>query len=290
MRSSPLLAALLAGLCGALLAQGTGCSNPNVYIGAGCYADSDCASLGKSAYCKVTSVPPDGGAATDYIIGICTQPCDDTTSCPSHTVCAGGPNSYLSLFNETSRFCISTCAAGAIACASPLVCAQVGDLAAPTPVTGCWWPRAFQHFTGGGTPDKLGASCTTSADCASPPSSLVAVCIPETSGFVGGYCAADSHLADDDTWCGDAGTDVPYALSDGGAGFSCYQRCDSPGQGRVVGRDGYVCRTVISSADGGLRGYVAPACDAPYNHCSASTNCEVDSGYCCLPADGGCFY
>ncbi|MEW5742897.1 MAG: hypothetical protein AB1938_28535, partial [Myxococcota bacterium] len=254
--------------------------------GTPCTNTSQCTSLGSGAYCKLTTTPWAGFAATPYPQGFCTLPCP-TGTCAGGYVCAGGISTYPYLFNEVDRFCTTPCTT-----TCPLannICIPVTDLFGSAPQRGCWMAVGTTNpnpppFTGGGYPNKAGQRCTTDTQCANPPDPVLAICATAAQGFPEGLCLASSDLAPPDFWCYQGGgVEIGLPRSDGGVAWYCNGTCANPGGGRITTRSGYSCFNV-TRPDGGTTGAPWPSCTSAMDCGGSVPLCDNTTGYCCNDA------
>jgi hypothetical protein len=255
-----------------------------VRVGTPCTTNEQCAGLGNGGFCKLTTNATAGFSPFSYPQGFCTQVCG---SCPSGSVCAGGTNTFLNLFDETQSFCVESCTRGASGQCTTVVgtrCLPVTDLTQPTTQAGCWLGLDLSSntppFTGGGRPTKLGNACTSESQCANPPDSVLSMCITD---WPGGYCAASLFSTPDLTWCGPAGIGWNSPTADGGVAPVCLGRCTAPGTS-TTSRSGYVCFKVSGQT---TIGAMMPAQCTVNGNCTRAGYTECRDGFCCAPG-GGC--
>lgn len=256
---------------------GGGTGTGNAVVGTPCTNNTQCAGL-SGGYCK-TQTTPFSGSPTQYPSGFCTVNC--TSTCPGGSVCAGGVSSWPYLFNEVDRMCVPSCTQAA-QCASGFECVHIQALTATTAVGGCWMQRLPTNYRGGGSPTKVGNTCTTTTDCMNPPDPILAVC---ATAFPNGYCLADSNYAPVDSWCTGAGkTEIQLPTQpDGGIDFYCAAQCPTPG---AVGssRPGYTCYR--KSASEPTVGVLWPKCETNADCGGSAPVCNTTSGFCCDTATG----
>jgi hypothetical protein len=255
-----------------------------VRVGTPCTTNEQCAGLGNGGFCKLTTNATAGFSPFSYPQGFCTQVCG---SCPSGSVCAGGTNTFLNLFDETQSFCVESCTRGASGQCTTVVgtrCLPVTDLTQPTTQAGCWLGLDMSSntppFTGGGRPTKLGNACTSESQCSNPPDSVLSLCITD---WPGGYCAASIFSTPDLTWCGPAGIGWNSPTADGGVAPVCLGRCTAPGTS-TTSRSGYVCFKVSGQT---TIGAMMPAQCTVNGNCTRAPYTECRDGFCCAPG-GGC--
>lgn len=257
-----------------------------VRVGTPCTSTAQCADLGTGGFCKLTTNATAGFSSFSYPQGFCTQVCG---SCPSGSVCAGGPGSLLNFYDETQSFCVEACTRGATGQCTSVVgtkCNYVNDLTSSTLQAGCWLGRTDASntppFTGGGRPDKLGNPCANDTQCSNPPDSVLAFC---STSSPGGYCMASFWAAPDATWCGPNGIVWNSPTGDGGVYPICLARCTAPGTS-VSQRSGYVCFKVSGQTTIGAM--YAPQCTTAPDCAGNGSYNECRNGFCCIPSGGGC--
>ena len=274
------------------------CGTASVAVGATCTMNSQCASLGTNAKCKLTT-----STNFTYPQGYCTLPCTGQAqgNCPTGNTCSQGFG--LDLFGEYEQVCLANCPNGGTqsTCRTGYTCYVSGAPAG----AGICWLDPLPAYDAGQPPNKLGFACTTASDCANPPNSSFAICYPDPASaqgsiFPGGYCMSYFNLDGSQQWggingCGPSGIYLPLGTTQNPFDV-CIATCNNPGQGKTqrpgggVSANQYSCYS-LNFADGGPTpfGYLFPSCDAPNNGCAslAGSTCNTTNGYCCF-ADGGC--
>ncbi|HEY1088804.1 MAG TPA: hypothetical protein VGE37_13965, partial [Archangium sp.] len=234
---------------------------PQKRVGDTCASDSDCASLGRGAFCRTQT-----SAGRAYPGGFCTLPCEgDYRVCPASSECVPFP----SRFGESRRLCAPLCQYGdaGTGCRAGYECfASLGWTGSSV----CWISPAPALM--GVAP--IGSPCLTDGDCGTDRRCLRPFLPPryELNGYFGGYCTG---VCTPGQSCGD-GNDVctsePFDTPVGPAIVNaCKQPCSAPGfQGEC--RTDYVC---IGSAAGNWCG---PRC--PTRACTGGTTCDYITGQC----------
>jgi len=241
-------------------------------VGDACATNTDCATVGSGALCKLAT----GNGWYPYPGGYCTVVCSDGGVCPTNSECL--LTSTVTPYGETADYCLRTGCGSFADCRAGYNC--FGTAAQTTATNFCWIdPPADAGYA-------PGAACSaTSNPCGPPPGT--GFCIPATltdggpTGFPGGFCLADCTAASANSipnYCGDAG----ICLNTGN--FSvCEPSCASPMTGRSTCRANYVC---TNGGISGGPGFCESNCANPGNGCPTGFTCSA-MGYCCQGAN--CF-
>ena len=138
-------------IAGESCANGLCAPMSNKRVGEACFGDSDCASLGAAAFCKLST--SSGNAS--YVGGYCTLRCQTAAGqCPSGSSCVNLEPRY----GETDRFCWDDCTASD-PCRSPgYSCYQL------TNGNGCWL-SPLPTPDSGPPAQRVGSSCVLDVDC-----------------------------------------------------------------------------------------------------------------------------
>jgi hypothetical protein len=236
-------------------------------VGDPCATNTDCATIGAGAICKLTT----GNGWYPYPGGYCTAACTDGGVCPTNSECL--LTSTVTAYGETADYCLRTGCATFSDCRPGYNCFETS--AQTTATDFCWIdPPADAGYA-------PGAACSaTSNPCGPPPGT--GACIPGTlldggpSGFPGGFCIADCTQAAANNipnYCGSAG-----ACLDTGNGSICVAPCTSPMAGQSNCRANYVCTN--GGVPGGP-GFCESSCANPGNGCPDNTFTCNAMGYCC---------
>lgn len=246
--------------------------------GQACIVDSDC--NGGGLTCRKTT--QHGWA--QYPGGYCTRECeaqDDDLQCSRDAVCAWTGEDL-----DETNLCLARCRVSVSgSCREGYSCYPIDTLGNGV----CFLTEPAKSPDAG----TIGAACERDYQC--QPGR--AFCIKESdmigsSGYTGGYCSLECNVTNASA-CGDSAVCVK-TYDDSSIPGSCFQVCDSPGQGQSNCRAGYNCLT-RRDLDGGVSdgGYCRPRCDVLGSQCPATYVCEQDggverSGYCCIPSGGAC--
>ncbi len=218
-------------------------------VGGICTSDSQCAGGlcqdvgGSLKYCSSKcgngAACPGGSSCQWTPVGqICVMSCHNTSDCSLGLACYGG-GCYP---NPNPGRCRSD-----TDCAGGQVC-NTRSGACENPTSG-----------GGGTGSQsLGESCAQNGDCAS------ASCLPESTGFPGGYCTAPCS----NNGCPDNGECVSNYDPTGAS--TCVSTC----RGNTDCRNGYLCVQVP-----GAPSVCMPPC-TKVNWCNRGERCNQQSGLC----------
>jgi hypothetical protein len=245
--------------------------NMTTNVGDPCSSDSDCAGLGTSAICKLTTST--GNAS--YLNGYCTLKCGTGNGCPMGSACETVPNR-----GETDFICLARCnGPNGQTCRSPgYSCYQF----APNMAQACWIFPAPPTLDGGiitvdggmsGRP--VGAACTDNNQC-QPTTNF---CVPETlsminTGYVGGYCSDNCSATSP---CPAGSVCISENLGGVLTNNSCKSICFNPGGGQGLCRANYVC---TANPAGGMIGWCGPRCEAQSFPCPSGGMCNAMTGYC----------
>lgn len=236
--------------CGA---EGGDCCN-----GGGCNAGLTCHLETATAYkCRRT---PCGG------VGLAC--CFDGTS----PVCNGGAECDINGLARCQRPGAMGCDSGQTNCSGSCVvlatdryhCGACGNVCNADQVC------SQGACMGGMTSEPLiGAACVDASQCNG------AGCVPESSGFPGGYCTG---RCTDHPQCGSQGVCLP---TDSMGNMACFAACVPNTSGHC--RAGYVCMDVTTDHTVGI---CYPDCRMN-DVCSTAANCNPSTGACENPGSGG---
>jgi hypothetical protein len=207
-----------------------------------------------------------------YPQGYCSKACGgdiltEGEPCPNGATCVQ--------LNEAAAFCLALCQSSSD-CRAGYICGSNGQVKACVPKCksdaecdqgeACNTTSGFCEKAATASAGKIGAPCTTDAQCASN------LCLdPTGSVFPGGYCMGTCTKADVGKPCGQTGVCIDIS-SNMKEGYACLAAC----QTGTSCRKEYLCSV---DADPTLTtGFCVPRCD--HYACDMGETCDTSVGVC----------
>lgn len=240
-------------------------------VGDSCTDDAECqgsgaGALGSLAICKKMTTSGNG----TYTGGYCTLRCGTAANqCPTGSSCVG----LLPQYGEADTICWDNCS-------TTDRCRTPGYACYGLSSGNACWINPIPPLDAGTPADKVGNSCSSTAECINPPETG-GTCLTREFNFnwqaVGGYCSKEGCVSNAECSTDAGALCIGFTEDDPNL---CVQKCaDSTDGGQSTCRNGFTCEPYVTSLpDGGRQQSTDGFCVPPQAPIPTSVGaaCNVD--------------